>query len=104
MKIGSKLRYLRNKNRYSQTHVAQELSMTQSNYSKLESDKFFPSCDVLERISKFYQIPMEELLLSSIVTETDNPNGTSNLNALPLPNQALIINQLDSSKDAIIRL
>ncbi len=42
IKIGTKLRQLRDKHGYGQEEVAQKLGISHGNYSKLESDKYGP--------------------------------------------------------------
>jgi transcriptional regulator with XRE-family HTH domain len=104
MKIGSTLRCLRNTHRFSQNHVARELNMTQSNYSKLEADKFFPSGEVLEGIARLYKIPMEKVLLSATRDDSNNDSSTSFESEDLLHEVPLLNSQLENYKDMIINL
>lgn len=104
MKIGSTLRCLRNNHRFSQDHVARELNMTQSNYSKLEADKFFPSGEVLEGIARLYKIPVEKILLSAAHDDLSNASGASHGTTDLLQAGPLASKQLENYKDMIINL
>lgn len=58
MKIGSKLLFLRHQKSLSQEYVADKLKISQSTYSRIESDKFPPKSQHLKLLSEFYQIPI----------------------------------------------
>ncbi|MEH6309186.1 helix-turn-helix domain-containing protein [Olivibacter sp. CPCC 100613] len=59
----SNLRFLRNRKKYSQEHLAQQLGYTRSKYTALENGQTEnPSLADLIRISEFFKIPLDNLL------------------------------------------
>lgn len=64
LKIGKKLRELRNEKGYSQDSLAHELNIGQSYYSKIESDHQSPSPEIIEKLAAFYDIAPQELIAS----------------------------------------
>ena len=62
MKIGSKLLLLRHQYSFSQEYVADKLNISQSTYSRIESDIFPPKSRILQLLSELYQIPISYFL------------------------------------------
>lgn len=62
MKIGDKLRGLRNEHGLSVATLADKLEISESTYRRLETDKHFPSLDLLDKICRCYQIKLLRLL------------------------------------------
>ena len=56
---------LRHKMAYTQDYVADQLGVAQSTYSRFESDEVQPKCDLLPKIAKLYNVPIQELFSSS---------------------------------------
>ena len=54
MKIGYRLKQMREKRNLSQKQIAAELQMTQANYHKIESDKGEPKLSALKKLADFY--------------------------------------------------
>jgi transcriptional regulator with XRE-family HTH domain len=64
VRIGAKLLQLRHKMAYTQDYVADQLGVAQSTYSRFESDEVQPKCDLLPKIAKLYNVPIQELFSS----------------------------------------
>jgi transcriptional regulator with XRE-family HTH domain len=62
MSIGSKIRKLREDRQYSQDYVATKLNITQSAYSKIESDKVLADIDKLNQLAALYEVQISDLL------------------------------------------
>ena len=56
MKIGHKIRKIRDVKGYSQAYVAMKLGMSQTNYSKIEQGKSSPNLERLQKISEVLEI------------------------------------------------
>lgn len=65
MKIGYKLLLLRKKYNYSQEYIAENVGISQSTYSRLESDKSILKGYVLKRFCDFYNIPLSYFLVDA---------------------------------------
>lgn len=63
LKIGTKLRQLRDQHGYTQDQIAEIVDMSQGNYSKLESDKHdtFPG-EILPILAGLYGVEIKDLL------------------------------------------
>jgi transcriptional regulator with XRE-family HTH domain len=62
MKLGTKIKQLREMRGFSQQVVADHLQMTQANYHKLESDKSEIRLDYIEKLAEFYKVPITDFL------------------------------------------
>ena len=62
MKLGEKLRQLRNEKQLTQPDLAEALGIEQSYLSKLENDKSLPSNDVLNRILDVFELDIADLV------------------------------------------
>lgn len=62
MKLGEKLRQLRNEKQLTQPDLADALGIEQSYLSKLENDKSLPSSDVLNRILDVFELDIADLM------------------------------------------
>lgn len=65
MKIGSILLLLRHQNSLSQEYVADKLKISQSTYSRIESDRSPPKVQLIKSLSEFYQIPISFFLANT---------------------------------------
>jgi transcriptional regulator with XRE-family HTH domain len=61
MSIGYKIKTLREDRKYSQEYVAAKLNITQSAYSKIESDKVLPDIAKLNQLAEIYEISFSDL-------------------------------------------
>lgn len=91
MKIGTKLRQLRDSHGFSQDYVADKLSMSQSNYSKIESDKNESvSWEVLPTVADLYNIDIVDLLgdlgVKNINLSKNNDYATNAFYVIQQPN------------------
>lgn len=77
MLFGDKLKDVRKRKGLSQDEMSSLLFMSQSNYSKYETNKKKPSIDLLQLVSKEFDIPIQELLQIENVPTT-NKNSISN--------------------------
>lgn len=99
MKLGTKLRKLRDNYGFSQDYVAEKLNMSQSNYSKLESDKYESvSWEVLPAVAEIYGIDIIDLLadlgVQNINLSRNNDHAT---NAFYVVQQANSLENIDKS-------
>lgn len=62
MKIGKNLKMIRENHRYTQFFLAFKLGVSQSTYSKIETDNQSLTLEMLEKISQVYQVPLTTLL------------------------------------------
>lgn len=83
MKIGFKLKSLREKKRRSQQEVADFLNISQRTYSNIESDKSDISCEKIFKLSKFLDFDYYELIQNNCSisllrnTHSTSKNGNS---------------------------
>src|SRR5690554_7044958 len=71
--LASNLKLLRKYRKMSQEDVAKELGLTRSSYSGYENGVAEPGIENLVKMSKFYRIPMDDLLKRNMneLTESD---------------------------------
>ena len=62
--IGKKIKELRNKNKFTQTELAQKVGVTKSTIAAYENDSRLPSYDVLIKIADIFRISLDSLLLN----------------------------------------
>jgi transcriptional regulator with XRE-family HTH domain len=74
MNIGSALKEIRLTRGNSQSCLAEQIGMSQTHLSLVESGKNKPSLALLERYSNHYKIPLPVLLWFSL-TDTDIPEN-----------------------------
>ncbi len=78
MHIGQKIKKLRELKNLTQTHLAQELGVTQSAYSKIELGESEVTFTKLEKISEVLGMKPEEVISfneSMVFNVMNNPNG-----------------------------
>jgi transcriptional regulator with XRE-family HTH domain len=102
MKLGSRIKQLREMRGFSQKVIAGHLDMTQANYHKLESDKFDIRLEYLEKLANFYKISLAELIASEQSSVRVEHNG-NNHNGVVVGNAEWAQALLDS-KNEIIKL
>lgn len=102
MKIGTRIKQLREIKGYSQQVVADHLSMTQANYHKLESDKYEIRLEYLEKLAVLYKVSLADLI-SNEKTTVNIQNNNHNHNGVVMGDPELFKNLLES-KDALIKL
>ena len=71
MKLNTKLRKLRNLKKLSQAELADSLQISQTAYNKWESGTTKPSLDNILKLSRFYNIYIEELIDESPLRTSD---------------------------------
>jgi transcriptional regulator with XRE-family HTH domain len=87
MDIGRKLKTLRTSRGFEPIDIAEKLGISKSTYGRYERNETVPDLNMLEKISKEYEITISDLLSDDrIVFSSEQKGGTSN--------NALIINQL----------
>ncbi|RYM34733.1 helix-turn-helix domain-containing protein [Brumimicrobium glaciale] len=70
--LSSNLKLLRKNRKKSQEDVAQELGLTRSSYSGYENGVAEPGIENLVKMSKFYRIPLDDLLKKNMVDLTES--------------------------------
>ena len=58
----NKLKFYRNKNKYTQKEIAEYLKITQPNYSNIENNKLKLNLEYAILLAKFYKITLAELI------------------------------------------
>ncbi|PLR99572.1 helix-turn-helix domain-containing protein [Bacillus sp. T33-2] len=67
--LGKRLKWLRNKERYSQKDIADMIGMTPSGYQKIELDQREPKLDVLVKLCNIFEVSADFLLGRSNMTQ-----------------------------------
>ena len=62
MSFGKILKNLRQENDLTQEELAKKINTARSNIANYENDKNMPSIDILEKISKFFDVSIDYLL------------------------------------------
>src|SRR5690554_7700895 len=83
--LASNLKLLRKYRKMSQEDVAKELGLTRSSYSGYENGVAEPGIENLVKMSKFYRIPMDDLLKRNMneLTESESEEHTFELQSRP---------------------
>ncbi len=111
MKIGYRLKQMREKRNLSQKQIAAELQMTQANYHKIESDKGEPKLSTLKKLADFYEIKVEDFFMTEkSVYNISNKNNKKNKSVgsaiiteeQSFDNERKLFEQLLESKNTII--
>lgn len=87
-KLRHRIKELRNEGKMTQSHVANELNITQSTYSSYEIGRTIPSVEVLESIATLYDVTTDYLL-----GKTDlaiSPSEMDFINDIDLENEELM--------------
>lgn len=98
MKIGERIRKVRELKGYKQDFVADRLKMTQANYSKLESEDADMSFSRLEQIAEALEVSVSEIVnfdKNSFFNNSVNGNVNS-------PNSPISINDLKLFEEIIL--
>jgi transcriptional regulator with XRE-family HTH domain len=102
MKVGTRIKQLREAKGFSQQVVADHLGMTQANHHKLESDKTHVRLEYLEKLADFYKVSLTELIdLRNSVVHIEN--NTHNHNGVVLGDLEAL-QQVLAVKDELIKL
>lgn len=102
MKLGTRIKQLREIRGFSQQVVADHLGMTQANYHKLESDKSDIRLEYLEQLAEFYKVSLVELIASERgIMHIENNNHIQNGVVMGDPE---LIQSLLSAKDELLKL
>ena len=87
MKIGEKVKKVREAKGLSQKQVALSINMDQSQYSKVEKGKTDPTCSTLEKISKALGMELSELFRSNDIFKDINSYDKSLMEKINLLEQ-----------------
>lgn len=63
MEFGKKIQFLRKENRMSQERLAEKINVSRQAVSKWEQGISVPDTDNIVQLSKFFQVPIEYLLI-----------------------------------------
>ena len=72
IKIGNKLRGLRNEKGFSTFQIAEKLDISETTYRRYETDKHFPDVFVLDKIAKVYEKTFMDLLPEELTVNQHN--------------------------------
>jgi len=76
------LKYLRNQIGVSQTQMAQTIGISRTTLAGYEQGRSKPKTNILEKISTYFKVNIDDLLKSDITTSSHNQQGNSNLKSL----------------------
>jgi len=71
MKMKTKIRELRKQRRISQDELAKALHVTRHTITSIENEKYIASLPLAYKISKFFELPIEEIFDFSDVGDID---------------------------------
>lgn len=98
MNIGDKIKKLRKERRWGQAELAKKLDVHTTHISRLETDKYTPSLELLMKMAEIFEVTTDYLLYEN----TDNI-GPLNLKDKTLFEKMKLIDELED-KDKIIIL
>ena len=111
MHIGKKIKKLRELKNLTQTHLAQELGITQSAYSKMELGESEVTYGKLEKISTVLGMKPEDIITfneSMVFNLMNNPNGGNVfgdiINSIPETERKLYQAQINLLKEEVVYL
>jgi transcriptional regulator with XRE-family HTH domain len=111
MHIGKKIKKLRELKNLTQTHLAQELGITQSAYSKMELGESEVTYGKLEKISTVLGMKPEDIITfneSMVFNVMNNPNGGNVfgdiINSIPETERKLYQAQINLLKEEVVYL
>lgn len=85
MSFGQKLKKIRKEKNLNQGQMSELLNMEQSSYSRYETDKTFPSLDVIKRAAEVFDVSVEWLIKGNS-TSTNFYNFTNGVNTVRTDN------------------
>lgn len=102
MKLGTRIKQMREIRGFSQQVVADHLGMTQANYHKLESDKSDIRLAHLEKLAEFYKVSLVELIAAERgIMHIENNHHIQNGVVMSDPE---LIQSLLNTKDELLKL
>ncbi len=104
IKLGSRIRQLRNTKGWSQQAVADHLNMSQVNYHKIESDKAQPRLEQLEKIAELFEISILDLIDQNKNTFHIQHNQHSQNGIVMMSGDVDLYNKQLQAKEEIIKL
>jgi transcriptional regulator with XRE-family HTH domain len=85
MKIGNKIKKIRELKNFTQEYMANELSMSISNYSKIERDEISITLDRLDEIAQILKMKFQDILAfdeKNVFNFINSPNSQGYINNL----------------------
>lgn len=104
MKVGSKIRKIRELRNYSQAFMAAELGIAQRSYSSIELDETSPTLERLEKIASVLQVSVRDMLLFDPEMLFLSPQKEENANLLLLEKEFSALLQILELKEEILML
>lgn len=110
MKIGEKIKKMREFRNFTQEYLAKALEMTQAGYSRIERDEVELSLSRLEQVAKILNVTMEEVLgfdankLSFNTNANDHCVVYQNQNGLAENERKLYESRIEAQQKEIDRL
>jgi transcriptional regulator with XRE-family HTH domain len=97
MKIGEKIKKLRKEQKWGQAELAKKLDIHTTHLSKLETDKYMPSLELLLKMAEIFEVTTDYLLYENI----DNI-GPVNLKDKTLFEKMKLVDDLKDGDKSII--
>ena len=98
MKVGNKIKKIRELKNYTQEYMANELSMSISNYSKIERDEISITLDRLDEIATILKMKFQDILAfdeKNVFNFINNPHSQCYINNLYAGNNVdEVLNQI----------
>ena len=92
--IGDKLRYLREKNGYTQRKVADFLNIDRSTYSYYETRKTRPDIETLKKLANLFHVSIDYIAENNVKLRSEGAAYTTRTSAEPLSDMEENIIQL----------
>lgn len=97
MTLGEKIKKLRKARQWAQSELADQLSVHVTHVSRLETDRYAPSLDLLRKIAEVFEVTTDYLLYEQI----DNV-GPVNLKDKPLFEKMKLVDELEEPDRKVI--
>ena len=105
MKIGYKIRSIREQMGLSQKEVALSMGMDQSQYSRLEKDRTDPTCSTLERVASALGVTIADFFVTDAeITSTQDLDYTDSFNKSIIEKVKLISSLPEEEQAAVFQL
>lgn len=97
MTLGEKIKMLRKDRKWSQAELADRLSVHVTHISRLETDRYAPSLDLLRKLAQIFEVTTDYLLYEQM----DN-NGPLNLKDKSLFEKMKLLDELEEPDRHVI--
>lgn len=97
MSLGNKIKKLRKEKHWSQLELAEKLEVHVTHISRLETDRYNPSLELLKKLAELFEVTTDYLLYENSLN-----TGPINLKDKSLYEKIKLIDELEDSDKAIL--